>query len=117
MDDLDTTPVDDDADLDDMTDLEELAELDALDADPVAAEAPLAASRGTDLADDEVLLLEEVDEELVLAVWEPTGEPGVDAALDLLGQLDPDDVHQHAAVFTDIHQRLRATLTDLDPPS
>jgi hypothetical protein len=71
----------------------------------------------TDLADDEVLLLEEVEDELVLAVWEPTGEPGVDAALDLLGQLDPDDVHQHAAVFDDIHQRLRATLTDLDAPS
>lgn len=70
-----------------------------------------------DLADDEVLLLEEVEDELVLAVWEPTGEPGVDAALDLLGQLDPDDVHQHAAVFNDIHQRLRATLTDLDAPS
>ena len=75
------------------------------------------ATGATDLADDEVLLLEEVEDELVLAVWEPTGEPGVDAALDLLGQLDPDDVHQHAAVFDDIHQRLRATLTDLDAPS
>jgi hypothetical protein len=41
----------------------------------------------------------------------------VDAALDLLSQLDPDDVHQHAAVFDDIHQRLRATLTDLDAQS
>jgi hypothetical protein len=70
-----------------------------------------------DLADDEVLLLEEVEDELVLAMWEPTGEPGVDAALDLLAQLDPDDVHEHAAVFDDIHQRLRATLTDLDAPS
>ena len=66
---------------------------------------------------EDVLLLEEVEDELVLPVWEPTGEPGVDAALDLLGQLDPDDVHQHAAVFDDIHQRLRATLTDLDAPS
>jgi hypothetical protein len=69
------------------------------------------------LADDEVLVLEEVDAEQVLPMWQPTGEPGVDAALDLLGQLDPDDVHQHAPVFDDIHQRLRATLTDLDIPS
>ena len=71
----------------------------------------------THLEDEDVLLLEEAEGELVLAVWEPTGEPGVDAALDLLGQLDPDDVHLHAAVFDDIHQRLRATLTDLDAPS
>lgn len=71
----------------------------------------------SDLHDDEVLLLDEVEDELLLPVWEPTGEPGVDAALDLLGQLDPDDVHQHAAVFDDIHQRLRATLTNLDAPS
>jgi hypothetical protein len=117
MDDFDATPVDDDAELDDMTDLDELEELDSLDADPLAEEVSQPTRRGADLEADEVLLLEEVEEELVLAVWEPTGEPGVDAALDLLGQLDPDDVHQHAAVFTDIHQRLRATLTDLDAPS
>ncbi len=84
--------------------------------EPRADDAPSVAGTA-DLADEEVLLLEEVEDELVLAVWEPTGEPGVDAALDLLGQLDPDDVHQHAAVFDDIHQRLRATLTDLDAPS
>jgi hypothetical protein len=70
-----------------------------------------------ELEDEDVLLLDEVEDELVLPVWEPTGEPGVDSALDLLSQLDPDDVHQHAAVFDDIHQRLRATLTDLDVPS
>jgi hypothetical protein len=66
------------------------------------------------LADDDVLLLEEG--ELVLAVWEPTGEHRVDAALDLLDQLDPDDIHQHAAVFDEVHQRLRAALTDIDAP-
>ena len=70
------------------------------------------------LEDDEVLLLEEVqDQDLVLAVWEPTGEHRVDAALDLLAQLDPDDVNQHAAVFDEVHQQLRSTLTDLDAPS
>ena len=64
--------------------------------------------------EDDVLVLEEVDTELVLPVWEPTGEPRVDAALDGLTTLDPEDVHQHAAVFDDIHQQLRSTLTDLD---
>ncbi len=64
--------------------------------------------------DDDVLLLEE-EEPLVLPVWEPTGEPAVDAALDRLIELDPDDIHQHPAVFDDVHQTLRATLTDLDP--
>jgi hypothetical protein len=70
------------------------------------------------LDDSEVLLLEEVeDRELVLAVWEPTGEYRVDSALELLARLDPDDIHEHAAVFDEVHQRLRATLTDLDAPS
>lgn len=68
------------------------------------------------LEDDEILLLEEVEveAELVLEVWEPTGDPQVDAALDLLTTLDPDDVHQHAGVFDEIHQGLRGRLTDLD---
>ena len=71
---------------------------------------------GEDLpgGEDDVLLLEE-EEPLVLPVWEPTGEPAVDAALDRLVELDPDDVHQHAAVFDDVHRTLRATLTDLEP--
>lgn len=68
----------------------------------------------TTVADDDVLVLEEVDTELVLPVWEPTGDAQVDAALDLLGILDPDDVHQHAAVFDEIHQGLRGRLADLD---
>ena len=66
------------------------------------------------LEEDDVLVLEEVVESLELPVWEPTGEPRVDEALDGLTRLDPDDVHQHAAVYDDIHQRLRGTLSDLD---
>lgn len=65
-------------------------------------------------AEEDILLLEEAQDPLVLQVWEPTGEARVDAALDRLAELDPDDVHQHAAIFDDIHQQLRATLTDLD---
>ena len=92
-----------DLDVIEVVDLEDAADEDAADED------------AQDAHDVEgVLLLEEVDQELVLAVWEPTGEPRVDAALDLLATLDPDDVHQHAAVFDDIHQQLRSTLTDLD---
>lgn len=70
-----------------------------------------------DLHEDDVLLLDEAEPELVLAVWEPTGEPNVDAALDRLVDLDEDDVHQHAGVFEGIHAQLRATLSDLDAPA
>lgn len=63
---------------------------------------------------DDLVLLEEVEDELVLPVWEPTGEPKVDAALDLLTSLDPDDIHSHAEVFDQVHQQLRGALTDLD---
>lgn len=63
---------------------------------------------------DDVLVLEEVDEALVLPVWEPTGEPRVDEALDELTRLDPGDVHQHAEVFAHVHERLRDVLSNLD---
>lgn len=90
---------------------------DAAEVGIVDEESADVAGDGTDiLEDDDVLLLEEVEvePELVLPVWEPTGDPQVDAALDLLTTLDPDDVHQHAAVFDEIHQGLRGRLTDLD---
>lgn len=67
------------------------------------------------LADEDVLLLEEA--ELPLPVWEPTGEPRVDAALDRLVTLNADDVHQHAEVFDAVHRELRGTLADLDAGS
>lgn len=63
-----------------------------------------------DVPEDDVLLLEQAE----LPVWEATGEPRVDAALDLLGTIDPDDVHSHAEVFSEVHRQLRATLTHLD---
>jgi hypothetical protein len=69
---------------------------------------------GQDVGAEDVLVLEEIVESLELPVWEPTGEPRVDEALDELTRLDPDDVHQHAAVFDGIHQLLRGTLSDLD---
>jgi hypothetical protein len=68
------------------------------------------------LADDDLMVLAEVDAGLILDVWEPTGEPRVDESLDLLDLLE-DDVNQHPAVFDRIHQGLRATLADLDSAS
>lgn len=64
---------------------------------------------------DDVMVLDEVsDPELVLAVWEPTGEPRVDAALDALSALDSFDVSGHAEIFTEVHGGLRQVLADLD---
>ena len=59
---------------------------------------------------EDVLVLDE----FALPVWEPTGQPQVDAALDLIAGLDADDLSAHAAVFDDVHQRLRQVLADLD---
>jgi hypothetical protein len=71
-----------------------------------------------DLVDDdgtELVLVEEVETELVLPVWEPTGEPRVDEALDLLVDLDPQSVDGHVAVFEEVHRRLHGALADTDP--
>ena len=63
----------------------------------------------------EVMVLDELDDpELVLPVWEPTGEPRVDAALDSLSFLDGAAVSDHASVFTEVHSGLRQVLADLD---
>ncbi len=69
-------------------------------------------SASSDMRDDDLLVLEQAEN--LLPVWEPTGEPRVDSALDMLAALDPDDVHQHAEVFNRVHEELRGTLADLD---
>jgi hypothetical protein len=64
---------------------------------------------------EEVMVLDELDDpELVLPMWEPTGEPRVDAALDSLSLLDGAEVSEHASVFTEVHSGLRQVLADLD---
>lgn len=60
--------------------------------------------------DDDVLVLDE----FVLPVWEPTGQPQVDAALERIAALDTDDLSTHAPVFDDVHRQLRQVLADLD---
>jgi hypothetical protein len=67
-----------------------------------------------DSPDDDVMVLDEVAATPELPIWEPTGEPSVDLALELLDALDPDDVHGHAEVYDRIHGRLRQTLTEAD---
>ena len=66
-------------------------------------------------ADDVLLLAEAVGEpELVLPVWEPTGDPAVDAALDELARLDDLGVTDQVGVYAAVHQALHTRLSDLD---
>ncbi len=64
------------------------------------------------LDDDEVLLLEE-SAEYALPVWEPTGDPAVDAALEELTRLDDLGTAAHIEVFSAIHEALRQRLVDI----
>lgn len=52
-----------------------------------------------------------VAEAATLPVWEPTGEPRVDSALELLVMAEEVPTHEQAEVFADIHDRLRQALT------
>ncbi|MGF1431921.1 hypothetical protein [Kitasatospora sp. LaBMicrA B282] len=45
---------------------------------------------------------------------EPTGHPGVDAALGLLGRLDGVPTTEHAAVYENVQQSLSTILGSLD---
>ncbi len=78
-----------------------------------------AASGEEDATDDDidlletVMVLEEHDNALVLAVWEPTGDGEVDTTLEELATLDDVEIHDHAAVFSSVHARLHQRLSDL----
>ncbi|AXI80080.1 hypothetical protein [Peterkaempfera bronchialis] len=52
--------------------------------------------------------------ELSAVVLEETGHAGVDAELARLEELDGTATETHAALYEDVHQRLRDTLTALD---
>ena len=70
----------------------------------------------TSLEDDIMVLEDGVSPDLpdaVLPVWEPTGNPAVDAALEDLHALADIDVTEHAAVYERVQSSLRATLDGL----
>jgi len=46
-----------------------------------------------------------------LPVWEPTGEPAVDAALELLVIAEEVPLEDQQAVYADVHAKLRQALT------
>ncbi len=63
----------------------------------------------------EVMVLEEVaDPELSLPVWEATGNGEVDLALELMQGIDPDSIHTHAEVLSEVHGRLHNLMSQLD---
>jgi len=63
----------------------------------------------------EVLVLDEiVDPELALPIWEATGNPDVDAALELIQGIDSENVHAHAEILNEVHGRLHAVMANID---
>ncbi|MSO26992.1 MAG: hypothetical protein EXQ60_02860 [Candidatus Nanopelagicales bacterium] len=66
-----------------------------------------------DLDIDDVMVLEEVNPELALAVWEPTGDAGIDAALDELTRLEDIPAVERIAVYESVHRQLHQRLADL----
>ena len=61
---------------------------------------------------DDILVLDEVTAP-TLPVWEPTGDPAVDAALEELSRLDEFERSEQIAVFESVHRRLHERLSDL----
>ncbi len=62
---------------------------------------------------EDLMVLEDAPVELVLEVWEPTGDAVVDAALEDLRALDTDELAEHAEIFSSVQDQLRGRLTDL----
>lgn len=59
------------------------------------------------------LVLQEQSIALELPVWEPTGDPEVDAALEALSQLNERSLADHASIFDDVYRRLHGRLSSL----
>ena len=71
-------------------------------------------STGELVENDDVLVLEEVpDPDALLPVWEPTGNPAVDAALEELHAVAGAELGDHAQIYERVQQSLRATLDGL----
>jgi len=64
---------------------------------------------------DDLLVLDEVvDTDLVLPVWEATGNSEVDSALELIQGIDLENIHSHHGILTQVHDRLRDVMVNLD---
>ena len=82
-------------------------------ADTVDAQVDAVVASEVELDDvDDILVLDEVTAP-TLPVWEPTGDPAVDAALEELSRLDEFERSEQIAVFESVHRRLHERLSDL----
>jgi hypothetical protein len=63
---------------------------------------------------DLLVLDEMVDADLVLPMWEATGNTEVDSALELIQAIDLEDIHSHHGILTQVHDRLRDVMVNLD---
>jgi hypothetical protein len=73
-------------------------------------------TEGFDMGDEEEMLVldEAPDPDLMLPVWESTGVPAVDGALERLRVVAEAGLDEHPEVFGAIHVDLRQVLGDLD---
>lgn len=65
-------------------------------------------------AEDLLVLDEMVDADLVLPMWEATGNSEVDSALELIQGIDLEEIHSHHSILTQVHDRLRDVMVNLD---
>ena len=92
----------------------EVSELEETSA-PISHETPVVqADSGDDPEGDVMLLAEATDPDLVLPVWEATGNVEVDQALEMIQLLDSKDVHQHPEVLGEVHSQLHGLMSQLD---
>jgi hypothetical protein len=64
---------------------------------------------------DDILLLDEaIDSELILPVWEATGNVEIDSVLEKIQALDLEDIHSHHGILTDVHDRLQDIMVNLE---
>ncbi len=92
----------------------EVSELEETSA-PITDETPVVeADSDADAQGDVMLLAEATDPDLVLPVWEATGNVEVDQALEMIQLLDSEDVHQHPEVLGEVHSQLHGLMSQLD---
>jgi hypothetical protein len=73
------------------------------------------AHKPEDLDSPEVMVLDEIsDPELALPIWEATGNPDVDGALELIQTLDSENVHSHVDILKEVHSQLHAHMANID---